>query len=73
MNAMKLASVITGIVLILYAIFALVQLWMTVVSWATFVKVSITAAVIVIATLGLAMLYREYIEEKSMKEDKYLD
>ncbi|HEC45353.1 MAG TPA: hypothetical protein ENI25_00860 [Epsilonproteobacteria bacterium] len=70
---MKLASVITGIVLILYAIFALVQLWMTVVSWATFVKVSITAAVIVIATLGLAMLYREYIEEKSMKEDKYLD
>jgi len=73
MNAMKLASVITGIVLVLYAIFALVQLWMTVVSWATFVKVSITAAVIVIATLGLAMLYREYIEEKSMKEDKYLD
>ncbi len=70
---MKLASVITGIVLVLYAIFALVQLWMTVVSWATFVKVSITAAVIVIATLGLAMLYREYIEEKSMKEDKYLD
>ena len=73
MNAMKLASVITGVVLALYAIFALVQLWGTVVSWATFVKVSITAAVIVIAALGLAMLYREYIEEKSMKEDKYLD
>ena len=70
---MKLASVITGVVLILYAIFALIQLWGTVVSWATFVKVSITAAVIVIAALGLAMLYREYIEEKSMKEDKYLD
>ena len=73
MNAMKLASVITGIILAVYAIFALAQLWMTVVSWATFVKVSITAAVIVIVTLGLAMLYREYIEEKSMKEDKYLD
>ena len=73
MNAMKLASVITGVVLVLYAIFALVQLWGTVVSWVTFVKVSITAAVIVIAALGLAMLYREYIEEKSMKEDKYLD
>jgi uncharacterized membrane protein YcaP (DUF421 family) len=73
MNAMKLASVITGTVLVLYAIFTLIQLWGTVVSWAIFVKVSITAAVIVIATLGLAMLYREYIEEKSMKEDKYLD
>jgi len=73
MNAMKFASIITGVVLVLYAIFGLIQLWMTVVSWATFVKISITAAVIVIATLGLAMLYREYIEEKSMKEDKYLD
>ncbi len=73
MNAMKLASIITGIVLVLYAIFALTQLWVMVVSWATFIKISITATVIVVATLGLAMLYREYIEEKSMKEDKYLD
>jgi len=73
MKAMKLASIITGVVLVLYAIFALIQLWGTVVSWSTFIKITITAAVIVIATLGLAMLYREYIEEKSMKEDKYLD
>ncbi len=70
---MRLASIITGAVLVLYSIFALVQLWMTVIPWAAFVKISITAAVIVIVTLGLAMLYREYIEEKSMKEDKYLD
>ncbi|HIQ27638.1 MAG TPA: hypothetical protein EYH42_03975 [Sulfurovum sp.] len=70
---MKLASIITGIVLVLYAIFALIQLWVMVVSWSTFIKISITATVIVVATLGLAMLYREYIEEKSMKEDKYLD
>jgi len=73
MNAMRLASIITGVVLVGYSIFALIQLWATVVSWATFMKVSISAAVIVIVTLGLAMLYREYIEEKSMKEDKYLD
>ena len=52
MNAMKLASVITGVVLVLYAIFALIQLWGTVVSWATSTKISITAAVIVIVTLG---------------------
>jgi len=73
MNAMRLASLIVGVVLVLYSVFGLIQLWMKVVSWATFVKVSITAAVIVVVTLGLAMLYREYIEEKSMKEDKYLD
>ena len=70
---MRLASLIVGVVLVLYSVFGLIQLWMKVVSWATFVKISITAAVIVVVTLGLAMLYREYIEEKSMKEDKYLD
>ncbi len=73
MNAMRLASLIVGTVLVLYSVFGLIQLWMKVVSWATFVKISITAAVIVVVILGLAMLYREYIEEKSMKEDKYLD
>jgi len=73
MKAMKLASIITGVVLALYAIFALVWLWGTTISWTTFIKVSITAAVIIIAVLGLAMLYREYVEEKNMKKEGYLD
>ena len=73
MKAMKLASSITGVVLALYAIFLLVWLWGESISWAMFVKTSITAGVIVIVTIGLAMLYREYVEEKSMKEEKYLD
>ena len=73
MKAMKLASIITGVVLALYAIFLLVWLWGESISWETFIKTSITAGVIVIVTIGLAMLYREYVEEKSMKEEKYLD
>jgi len=73
MNAMKIASIITGVVLVAYAIFALVWLSGTAISWATFVKVTITAGVIVIAVLGLALLYREYVEERSMKKEGYLD
>jgi membrane protein YdbS with pleckstrin-like domain len=73
MKAMKLASIITGVILVLYAVFALVWLWGESISWETFIKTSITAGVIVVATLGLALLYREYVEEKSMKEEKYLD
>ncbi len=73
MKAMKIASIITGVVLVAYAVFALVWLWGTSISWTTFVKVSITAAVIVIAVLGLALLYREYVEEKEMKKDGFLD
>ena len=73
MNAMKIASIITGVILVAYAIFALVWLWGTSISWATFIKVTITAAVIVVAVLGIALLYREYIEERSMKKEKFLD
>jgi hypothetical protein len=73
MNSMKIASIITGIILVAYAVFALVWLWGTAISWATFIKVTITAAVIVVAVLGSALLYREYIEEKNMKKDGYLD
>lgn len=73
MNAMKIASIITGVVLVSYAIFALLWLWGAAISWETFVKVTITAGVVVVAVLGLALLYREYIEEKDMKKDGFLD
>jgi len=73
MNAMKIASIITGVILALYAIFLLVWLWGDSISWEIFIKTTITAGIIVVVTVGLAILYREYVEEKSMKEEKYLD
>ncbi len=73
MNAMKIASIVTGIILIAYAIFALVWLWGESISWEVFIKTSITAAVIVVAVVGSALLYREYVEEREMKRDNYLD
>ncbi len=73
MKSMKLAGIITGFILILYAIFALIWLWGDSISWENFIKVSISAAVVVVATVGLALIYRGYIEEKDMQEDKYLD
>jgi len=70
---MKIASIVSGVVFALFAILLLVQLWGNVMSWAIFIKLTITAAVIIIVTFGLALLYREYVEEKRMKEDKYID
>jgi len=73
MKIMKIASIISGTILTLYAVFLLVWLWGESISWETFVKTSITAGVILVATVGLALIYREYVEEKGMKEEKYLD
>jgi len=73
MKIMKIASMVTGIIFALFAIVLLVQMWGNVMPWDIFIKLSVTAGVIIIVTFGLAMLYREYIEEKTMKDEKYLD
>jgi hypothetical protein len=73
MKVMKIASIVSGIVFVFYAILLLLQLWIEVVSWTVFVKLTITAGVLIVVTFGVALLYREYIEEKSMKDDKYID
>jgi len=64
---------ITGIIFALFGILLLVQIWGNVMPWETFIKLGITAAVIIVVTFGLAMLYREYMEEKTMKDENYLD
>ena len=73
MKVMKIASIISGLVFAIYAILLLVQVWSEAMSWMIFFKLTLTAVVIIVVTFGLAMLYREYIEEKSMKDDNYID
>jgi len=73
MKVMKIASIISGVVFAIYAILLLVQIWSESMSWTTFFKLSLTAGVIIVVTFGLAMLYREYIQESEMKKDKYID
>ena len=73
MKVMKIASIISGLVFVLYALLLLAQLWGEIMAWSVFIKLTITAGVIIVVAFGVALLYREYIEEKSMKDDKYID
>jgi membrane protein implicated in regulation of membrane protease activity len=73
MKVMKVASIISGVVFAIYAILLLVQIWSESMSWTVFFKLSLTAGIIIVVTFGLAMLYREYIQESEMKKDKYID
>jgi len=73
MKAMKLASIVSGVVFAAYMVLVLVQLWSEAMSWTIFFKWTLTAFVVIVTVYGLALLYREYIEEKEMKKEKYLD
>jgi len=73
MNVMKIASIITAAILTMYVVVVLLQVWASVMSWTTFIKLTITSVVLIVAVFGLALLYREYVEEKQMKRENYLD
>ncbi len=70
---MKIASIIVGIVFVLYTIVGIFQLWFDIFDFDVFIKLSITAVAIIVSVFGIAMLYREYIDEKSMKDENYID
>jgi phosphate/sulfate permease len=73
MKAMKTASIIGGLIFAGYAVMLLVQIWTQAMSWELFFKWTATAFVMIVVVFGLALLYREYIEEKHMKDEGYLD
>jgi hypothetical protein len=72
MNVMKIASSISGLVVFLYTIVLLFQLWGEGISADIFLKLTISSVIIVVVLMGLALMYREYIEEKSMRDDDYI-
>jgi len=73
MNAMKLAGIVTAIILFVYAIVLVGQIWGSWMKWSSFIKLTITAGVIIVAVGIIALIYRELIQERSLKKDNYID
>jgi len=73
MSVMKIASILVGIVVALYSVLLLMQVWGAGVPADIFMKLTITAIVLIVAIFGLAVLYREYILEKKMHDEGYVD
>ena len=70
---MKLASIITLGTLIVWALLAIVDMWFDIVSWSTFIKITLTLGLLAIVAVGVALAKREYMDEKKLKKDKYID
>jgi len=48
-------------------------MWFNVVSWDLFIKITITFILAVVLVVCIALVKREYMEDKQMKKDKYID
>ncbi|MFT4630592.1 MAG: hypothetical protein ACI9WC_003097 [Arenicella sp.] len=70
---MKTASIFTITLLVAWMAIAVLDLLLDIVPWAISIKVSINLGLLAVLALGVAIAKREYIEEKQMKKDKYID
>lgn len=73
MKVMRVAGVITAIILFIYTILLIGQIWGSWMNIENFIKLSITAGIVVIAVGIIALIFREYVEDKELKKEKYID
>ncbi len=73
MKAMKIAGIITAVILFVYAILLIGQIWGEWMKWGDFIKLTVTAGVIVAAVGIIALIWRELVEEKELKKDNFID
>ena len=73
MKAMKLAGIATAIILLIYTVLVIGQLWGSWMDWSNFIKLTITFGVVVIVIGIVALIWREIIEEKELKKDNFID
>lgn len=73
MKVLQIAGALVALILSVYAVLLIGQIWDHWMEWSTFIKLSITAAVLV-AVIGIvAMIWHESAKEREMKKEKYLD
>lgn len=70
---MRNASIFCLSVCGLWVLLAILDMWFDVVSTETFIKLTVTLGLVAILVLVVALVRREYVDEKKLKDDKYID
>ena len=70
---MKIAGIISIVLIVIYALIAMTQLWFEWLDLQTFIKISITFAVVIGVTVVVALIRREYINDEVMRKNKQID
>ncbi len=70
---MGLAAIISVLILVLWGLMALAQLWYQPLDAELFVKLTISAALIEVVVVLVALILREYGTSKRQKKGGYLD
>jgi len=70
---MKIGAILCLVIFVTWVFVALLQLWFDLLSGEVFWKLTVTAGALFVVVLGVSLVIREYIDEKKMKDDGYID
>ena len=70
---MKLASYVAIIVVALWSLMSLAQLWFSPLSLELYWKLTLTLVLVGAGIVTIALIFREYSSEKKLKKDKFID
>jgi hypothetical protein len=70
---MKNAATVSIILISVWAVLALLQLWIELLPVEVFFKLSITFLIVGSVAVGVSLIRKEYIDEQQMKRDKFID
>jgi hypothetical protein len=67
-------GVISGLAVGLsWAVLAIVQLWLAPLTPEIFIKITVTAGVLIAAIVVVTLVIKEYLSEKKLKQDGFID
>lgn len=70
---MKIATNICIALFVLIAGLGLMQLWLSAIDGVIFTKLIITLCVLFVVVLGVALARREYVDDKKLKQNDYIE
>lgn len=69
---MKIAGIISIVLILIYTVLAIVQLWFESIDPDVFLKLTITFAVLIIVSVVVALIRREYVNDEIMRKNKQI-
>ncbi|MGR8978474.1 MAG: hypothetical protein ACU84H_00060 [Gammaproteobacteria bacterium] len=70
---MRVGAIVCLIIFVSWVVLALLDLWFDIVSGELFWKLTVTAGALFVVVLGTTLVVREYIVDKKLKDDGYID
>lgn len=70
---MKYGVISALFISILWSILAILQLWFSILNTDVFVKLTVTAGILLVIIVIVTLVIREYLSDKQLKKDGFLD